>query len=160
MKTLVVYYSAEGHTRRIAEMIAENLGADIFEVVPETRYTAEDLDWTNDDSRVTHEHDDEAKREMKLESTDVEGWEEYDRVIIGYPIWYGIAAWPINNFVKAMDFTGKTVLPFCTSHTSGLGDSDLLLKKDAKGGEWKEGFRFFQDALESKVKEWCEGLGV
>lgn len=158
MKTLVVYYSAEGHTRRIAEVIAEKLEADIYEIVPEPKYSAEDLDWTDEESRVSHEHADEALREVALAGEAPVNWAEYDRVIIGYPIWYGIAAWPTNSFVKTVDFTGKIVVPFCVSHTSGLGDSDLLLKKDANGGDWKEGFRFFQDASDGKVGEWCEGI--
>lgn len=158
MKTLVVYYSAEGHTRNVAEAIAKNLEADIFEIVPETVYSAGDLDWTDDGSRVSREHEEAKLRDVALESTIVPGWAEYDRIIIGYPIWYGIAAWPVNSFVKAVDFTGKTVLPFCTSHTSALGESDLLLKKDANGGDWKEGIRFFQDVSGAKIKEWCEEI--
>ena len=117
-KTLVVYYSAQTHTRRVAERIAKNLNADIFEIVPEDVYSEDDLNWTNTSSRVCKEHDDESLRDIKLKSTNVPNWKDYDTVILGYPIWWGIAAWPTDTFVKANDFTGKTVIPFCTSYSS------------------------------------------
>ena len=116
MKTLVVYYSAEGHTRKVAEEVSKNLGADLFEIVPDPIYEKADLDWTNPDSRVSKENDDLSLREnLKLKNLEVPNWAEYDRVILGYPIWYGIAAWPVNTFVKSKDWTNKTVFPFCTS---------------------------------------------
>lgn len=158
MKTLVVYYSAEGHTKKVAEEVASNLSADIFEIVPEEPYTKEDLDWTNPDSRASRENDNPELRDIKLKTTEVPNWAEYDRIILGYPIWWGIAAWPVNAFVKLNDWSGKTVIPFCTSHSSGLGDSDLNLKDDAKNGDWKDGTRFFQDALPAKIKTWCDSL--
>ena len=158
MKTLIVYYSAEGHTKKIAKEMASALGADIFEIVPDPIYTARDLDWTNPDSRCSRENDEPELRDVNLVSVDVPGWDEYERVIIGYPIWWGIAAWPVNSFVKSVDWGGKIVIPFCTSHSSGLGDSDLLLHNDANGGDWKDGTRFFQDASEEKVRMWCEEL--
>ena len=93
-KTLVVYFSAQGHTEEVAQKIANNLGADIFEIVPVDEYTSADLDWTDSDSRVTREHEDESLRNIELVSTTVENWDSYDTVLIGYPIWWGIAAWP------------------------------------------------------------------
>ena len=114
-KTLVVYYSASGNTERVAKDIAEAAGADLFEIVPTEVYTSEDLNWTNPDSRVSREHDDESLRAMELAAATVDNWDEYDTVFIGYPIWWGIAAWPTDSFVAANDFTGKTVIPFCTS---------------------------------------------
>ena len=131
-RTLVVYFSAQGHTEAVAEQIAENLGADIFEIVPADEYTSDDLDWTDDNSRVTREYEDESLRDVQLVSTEVPNWEDYDTIIIGYPIWWGIAAWPVNTFVEANDFSGKTVIPFCTSSSSGLGQSGELLA-DAAG---------------------------
>ena len=113
-KILVIYYSAQGHTKNIAEKIAENLQADLFEITPEAKYTEEDLDWTNDNSRASREFANESERDVKLTTTDVPNWSDYDTILIGYPIWWGIAAWPANSFVKAQDFTGKTVIPFCT----------------------------------------------
>lgn len=159
-KTLVVYYSAQTHTRRVAERIAKNLNADTFEIVPEDVYSEDDLNWTNSNSRVSKEHNDESLRDIKLKSTSVPNWEDYDTVILGYPIWWAIAAWPTDTFVKANDFTGKTVIPFCTSYSSGIGQSDKLLKNEAKGGDWKSGQRFYEDVDLSEVDKWTNGLGL
>lgn len=159
-KTLVVYYSAQTHTRRVAERIAKNLNADTFEIIPEDVYSEDDLNWTNSNSRVSKEHNDESLRDIKLKSTNVPNWEDYDTVILGYPIWWAIAAWPTDTFVKANDFTGKTVIPFCTSYSSGIGQSDKLLKNEAKGGDWKSGQRFYQDVDLSEVDKWTNGLGL
>lgn len=96
-KVLVVYYSAQSHTKSVAEKIAQNLNADIFEIVPEEVYTSNDLNWSNNNSRVSREHNDESLRDVKLKTTKVENWEDYDTVLIGYPIWWGIAAWPVDT---------------------------------------------------------------
>ena len=159
-KTLVVYYSATNNTEAIAGYIAEATGGDLFELIPTEPYTSDDLDWTDRDSRVSKEHDDESLRNVELTTTTVENWDEYDTVFIGYPIWWGIAAWPTDTFVKANDFTGKTVIPFCTSSSSGLGQSGELLKAEANGGNWLEGQRFQSRASEDVVKEWANGLGL
>lgn len=127
-KRLVVYYSATGSTKAVAETIADTTGADIFEITPVEPYTDDDLDWTNDNSRVCVEHDDESKRDVPLTATTPDNWEEYDTVFIGYPIWWSIAAWPVDGFVSANDFTGKTVIPFCTSASSGIGQSGNLIE--------------------------------
>ena len=159
-KTLVVYYSASGNTKDVAETIAEAAGADLFEVVPTEPYTDEDLNWTNDDSRVTKEHEDESLRDVELTTTEVPDWDSYDTVFIGYPIWWGIAAWPLDGFVKANDFTGKTVIPFCTSASSGIGDSGNLLEEMAGTGDWQEGQRFRSGASAADVQAWVEELGL
>jgi hypothetical protein len=138
-KTLVVYYSASGNTKDVAEKIAKITEADLFEIEPVEPYTDDDLDWTDDDSRVSREHDDESLRDVELVSTTVDNWDSYDTVYIGYPIWWGIAAWPVDNFVKENDFTGKTVIPFCTAATSGIDDSGNLLEEMTGTGDWKEG---------------------
>ena len=135
-KTLVVYYSAQGHTDTITKEIASNLNADIFELIPENEYTSEDLNYNNKNSRVSKEHDDESLRNVPFKNTKVENWDSYDNILIGYPIWWGIAAWPVNNFVLDNDFTGKTVIPFCTSASSGLESSGKLLADMAKTGTW------------------------
>lgn len=155
-KILVVYYSAQKHTEEVAKKIANNLGADIFEIVPKEVYTSEDLNWSNENSRVSKEHADESKRNVELTTTKVENWESYDTVLIGYPIWWGIAAWPVNTFVKANDFTGKTVIPFCTSASSGLGQSGKLLEKMAKGGNWREGQRFSSTPTDKEIKAFTD----
>ena len=159
-KTLVVYYSATGNTKDVAEKIANITGGDLFEIEPKEPYTDDDLDWTKDDSRVTREHEDESLRDVELVSTTVDNWDSYDTVYIGYPIWWGIAAWPVDNFVKDNDFTGKTVIPFCTAASSGIGDSGNLLKDMAGTGDWKDGERFHGGASESDISSWIDSLGL
>ena len=159
-KTLVVYYSASGNTARVAKDIAEAAGADLFEIVPTEVYTSEDLNWTNPDSRVSREHDDESLRDVPLTTTEVPDWDSYDTVFIGYPIWWGIAAWPVDTFVKNNDFTGKTVIPFATSSSSGMGQSGSLLADMAGTGEWQEGQRFSSSVSSDDVQSWVNGLGL
>lgn len=157
-KTLVVYYSATGSTKAVAETIANTAGADLFEITPVDPYTSDDLNWTDDNSRVSVEHNDESKRDVPLTKTTTDNWADYDTVFIGYPIWWGIAAWPVNNFVKGNDFSGKTVIPFCTSTSSGLGQSGDLLADMAGTGSWQDGERFSSGASSSKVESWVNGL--
>ena len=159
-RTLVVYYSASGNTARVAQDIANAAGADLFEIVPTEVYTRDDLNWQDSGSRVNREHDDESLRDVPLASTTVENWDSYDTVFIGYPIWWGIAAWPVDNFVKLNDFTGKTVIPFATSSSSGMGDSGTLLADMAGTGDWQEGQRFSSGASSADVREWVNGLGL
>ena len=157
-KTLVVYYSAQNHTKAVAEQIAENLNADIFEIEPEEKYSDADLDWTDRDSRVSKEHDDESLRNIKLKKDTVDNWSDYDTVLIGYPIWWGTAAWPVDTFVKSNDFEGKTVIPFCTSSSSGLGQSGKLLEEEANGGNWENGHRFKSNATDEEINDWIDTI--
>ena len=157
-KTLVVYYSGSGNTKRVAEFVADELKADIFEIIPQEIYTDADLNWRDPDSRVCREHDDPVLQDIELVSTEVSDWEEYDVVLFGYPIWWREAAWVVNNFIKDNDFTGKTVIPFCTSTSSGLGDSGTNLEKMAGTGNWLEGQRFNENPGENDVREWVRGL--
>lgn len=157
---LVVYYSATGNTEEVANYIADTTGGDLFELEPVEPYTDDDLNWSDDNSRVSQEHEDESLRDVELVSTDVENWDSYDTVFIGYPIWWGIAAWPVDSFVENNDFTGKTVIPFCTSASSGIGDSGQLLEEMAGTGDWQEGERFRSGADEADVQEWVNGLGL
>lgn len=159
-KILVVYYSATGSTKAVAETIADTAGADLFEITPVDPYTSDDLNWTDDNSRVSVEHNDESKRDVPLTKTTPDNWADYDTVFIGYPIWWGIAAWPVNNFVKGNDFSGKTVIPFCTSASSGLGQSGDLLAEMAGTGNWQDGERFSSGASSSKVESWVNGLDL
>ena len=159
-KILVAYYSATGSTKAVAETIAETTGADLFEITPKDPYSDDDLDWTNDDRRVSKEHVDESLRDVELTSTTPENWDSYDTVLIGYPIWWGIAAWPVDHFVTDNDFSGKTVIPFCTSASSGIGDSGNLLEKMGGTGDWQEGQRFSSGASASDVNAWVESLGL
>ncbi len=158
-KTLVVYYSASGNTERVANAIAATTGGDTLSLEPVTPYSDEDLDWTADGSRVNLEHDDESLRDIELVQNTVDNWAEYDTVYIGYPIWWGIAAWPVNNFIKNNDFTGKTVIPFCTSSSSGLGESGTLLADMAGTGDWQEGQRFQSSVPDEDVAAWVNSLG-
>ena len=159
-KTLVVYYSATGNTEEVANYIAEAMDADVFELEPAEPYSSDDLDWTDDDSRVVYEHDNPDARTVELVENTVSDWEAYDTVFIGYPIWWGIAAWPVDGFIAANDFTGKTVVPFCTSSSSDLGESGELLAEAAGTGNWLEGMRFRSGASEETVREWVESLGL
>ncbi len=159
-KTLVVYFSASGNTEKVASYIAENLNADIFELVPVEPYTDDDLNWRKAGSRVNREHDDPALQNIELEQTTAPHWENYDTVFIGYPLWWRAAAWPVNTFIKANDFTGKTVIPFCTSQTDGFGDSGAGLEDMAGTGTWLEGIRFHENPSEEDVKEWVNGLNL
>ncbi len=157
-KTLIVYYSASGSTKAVAQNIAESADADIFEITPVNPYTSDDLNWTNNNSRVSKEHNDESLRNVELTKVTPDNWDSYDTVLIGYPIWWGIAAWPVDTFVKGNDFTGKTVIPFCTSTSSGLGDSGTRLQKLAGTGNWQAGQRFSSGASASEVSKWVKSL--
>lgn len=159
-RTLVVYFSATGNTEEAANYIAEATGGDIFEIQPAEPYTDDDLNWTDDNSRVTREHEDESLRDVELVADTADNWDQYDTVFIGYPIWWGIAAWPVDTFVEANDFTGKTVIPFCTSSSSGIGQSGQLLADLASTGDWQEGQRFSSGVSQDEVQEWIDGLGL
>lgn len=157
---LVVYYSATGNTEGVANTIADIIGGDLFELKPVEPYTDEDLNYSDENSRVSREHEDESLRNVELTSTTVDNWDSYDTVFIGYPIWWGIAAWPVDSFVENNDFTGKTVIPFCTSASSDIGDSGQLLADMAGTGDWQDGMRFRSSADEADVQEWIDGLGL
>ena len=159
-KTLVAYYSATGNTEAVANTIAQATGGDLFELEPAEPYTDADLDWTDDNSRVSKEHENEDQRDVALTADTVDNWDSYDTVFIGYPIWWGIAAWPVDTFIEANDFTGKTVIPFATSSSSGLGESGELLAEMAGTGEWLDGERFRSGASEADVQDWVEGLNL
>jgi len=160
VKTLVVYFSASGNTAHVAKDIADAAGADLFEIVPAEPYTSDDLNYNDSSSRVSREHDDESLRDVSLTTTEVENWDNYDTVFIGYPIWWGSAAWPVDNFVKNNDFTGKTVIPFATSSSSGMGQSGTLLAEMAGTGNWEDGQRFSSEASGSTVYDWVAELGL
>ena len=157
-KVLVVCYSATGSTEKVAGYIADALNADPFPVECVDGYTSSDLNCTDSESRVVKEHEDESLRNVSLVKTTPDNWDEYDTVFIGYPIWWGIAAWPVNSFIRNNDFTGKTVIPFCTSASSGLGNSAELLEEMAGGGRWLEGRRFRSSVSENDVVSWVNGL--
>lgn len=156
--TLIVYFSATGSTEKVAGYIAEATGGQLFELLPVKPYSGSDLSWTTPGSRVNLEHDDESLRDIELQSTAVDKWETYDRIFVSYPIWWGIAAWPVNNFIKSNDFTGKTVIPFATSASSPLGQSGTLLAEMAGTGNWLAGQRFPSGVSKSTVSSWVNGI--
>ena len=171
----MVYFSATGNTEEAAGYIASITGADVFEIVPADPYTSEDLNWNNPESRVSVEH---AQKEadtlqpvpladatptlqpVPLADATPDNWDSYDTVFIGYPIWWFEAAWPVESFVRANDFTGKTVIPFCTSASSSIGESGRLLAELAGTGDWLEGQRFRSSVSESDVQTWLDGLDL
>ena len=156
-RTLVVYYSASGTTQAIAEQIAALTGADVFALEPVNPYTDEDLNWRDRESRVVKEHE-AGELPVELVSVEVEGWENYDTVYIGYPIWWQDASWVMDAFVEANDFTGKTVISFCTSQASGYGESGAHLAEKAGTGNWIDGINFFGTASDEEISAWLETL--
>lgn len=156
-RTLVVYYSASGTTQAIAEQIAALTGADVFALEPVNPYTDEDLNWRDRESRVVKEHE-AGELPVGLVSVEVAGWENYDTVYIGYPIWWQDASWVMDAFVEANDFTGKTVISFCTSQASGYGESGAHLAEKAGTGNWIDGINFFGTASDEEISTWLETL--
>lgn len=157
-KVLVVYYSATGTTESVANTLASALGADVFELEPAQPYTAEDLRWTNENSRVSLEHND-PDRQVELAAVTPEGFDAYDVVILGYPIWWQNASWVVDGFVRGNDFTGKTVLPFCTSASSPFGESGANLAAMAGTGTWLEGVRLnSRSTIDDIPQAWLELL--
>lgn len=153
-KAIVVYFSATGNTKRAAEIIARAKGLDVWEIKPKEPYTDSDLDYRNDNSRVSREHQDRSL--MPEIDGDVPGWDSYETVFLGYPIWWGEAPNIVYHFVRSHDFSGKQVIPFCTSHSSDLGDSDVLLEETAKSGEWFPGTRFSGGVSEGDLIDWTK----
>ncbi|MGE9899209.1 flavodoxin [Mitsuokella multacida] len=161
-KTLVVYYSATGRTERVAKVIAKERQADIMKLVPNPDYTEADLDYNDKSSRVSREHDDASLRDkIQLQKAVPDNWASYDTIFLGYPIWWSIAAWPVDAFVKANDFTGKNVVTFATAGISPLGNSGKLLAEMAGGkGNWQDGTCFTGSLDDAKVQEWVRSLNL
>ena len=161
-KTLVVYYSATGRTERVAKVIAKERQADIMKLVPNPAYTEADLDTHDKNSRTTRERDDTSLREkIQLQKAVPDNWASYDTIFLGYPIWWSIAAWPVDAFVKANDFTGKNVVTFATAYSSPLGNSGKLLAEMAGGkGNWQDGTCFTGSLSDAKVVEWVRSLSA
>lgn len=157
---LIVYFSATNNTEKIAGYIAEATSGVTFELMPVDPYTSADLNYSDHNSRVYREYENEYLRDIELVSVTVDNWDSYETVFVGYPIWWGIAAWSVNNFIKNNDFTGKTVIPFATSASSGLGQSGALLAQMAGTGNWQEGMRFSSGASRSAVSEWVNTLDL
>lgn len=157
-KVLVAYFSVTNTTKGVAEHIANGLKADIYEIVPEEPYTDADIDYNNNNSRTTIEMNDPDARPAI--SGSVENMEQYDIVFIGYPIWWGEAPRIINTFVESYDFSGKTIVPFCTSGGSDIGSSALNLEELTSGAQWLPGQRLNGRGSQATVMEWVNGLGL
>ena len=153
--TLVVYFSATGNTEQAATYIADITGGDLFELEPADPYTDEDLNYNNEDSRVSQEYADESLRDVELVSDTVENWDSYDTVFIGYPIWWDLAPRIINTFIESHDLKGKTVIPFATSGGSTLAGSAAALKKTYPALNWREG-RLLNRADEKSIRNWVD----
>ena len=153
-KTLVAVFSASGVTKRVGEEIARIAGADFFEIVPKEIYTDDDLNWMNKQSRSSVEMNDPSAR-PEISST-VSDMASYHKVIIGFPIWWGVAPRIIEAFLESYDFSGKTIIPFCTSGGSGVGRSDEELHKNVKGNvEWKKGAQLNRPD-ETVIRGWLD----
>ena len=154
--TLVVYFSATGTTRGVAEKIADIEGADIYEIQAAEEYTDADLDWNDSDSRTTHEQNDpDARPEIGSDPVALEG---YSTIYIGYPIWWGEEPRIMDTFVETYDFDGITMIPFCTSGGSGIGRSGQNLAEHAGSGSWLDGERLDGGASEDELRAWIDGL--
>lgn len=158
MKILVAYFSATNTTKGVAEVIADSLSADLYEVVPEEPYTDDDLNYHDDNSRTTIEMNDSSARPAITGS--VEDMGQYSIVFIGYPIWWGEAPRIVNTFMESYDFSGKTIVPFCTSGSSGVGSSATNLEKLTSGANWLPGTRFNGGSSRETIVDWVNGLGL
>lgn len=157
-KILVAYFSATGTTKGVAEHIANGLNADIYEIVPEEPYTDADLDYNDNNSRTTIEMNDPDARPVI--SGSVENLEQYDTVFIGYPIWWGEAPRIASTFMESYDFSGKTIVPFCTSGGSGIGSSASNLERLTSGATWLDGRRLNGSDSQDTVMEWVNSLDL
>lgn len=155
-RILVACFSASGVTKRVGEEIARAAGGDFFEIVPKERYSSEDLDWMNKKSRSSVEmNDPSARPEIANRVADMAS---YDTVIIGFPIWWGIAPRIIETFLESYDFSGKTIVPFCTSGGSGVGRSDTALHKNvSKDVKWMKG-KQINRPNENEIKKWLASV--
>ncbi len=153
-KTLVAYFSVTGTTAKVAGNLAEAIGADLYEIKPEVPYSIEDLDWQNPKSRSSLEMNDPASRPALAGG--IENMEEYDKIFLGFPIWWGVAPRLINSFLEQQDLRGKAVIPFATSGGSEMGAANTVLKPSCPGSDLKEGRRFPVDVSREALKEWAD----
>ncbi len=155
-KILVAYFSCTGNTGKIAGFIADELGADVWQITPETPYTSDDLNYNDSSSRATREQNDPAARPGIIGT--VGNMDDYDVIFLGYPIWWGQAPKIMYTFVGSYDLSGKTIIPFCTSGSSGIGSSAENLSLSAAGAAWLPGSRFSGSASRDTVEDWLQGL--
>ena len=158
-KTLVAYFSCTGNTKALAETTAKAIGADLYEIVPEKPYTAEDLNYNDEGTRATVEQkNDSARPALKDKNANIGA---YDKIVLAYPIWWGQAPRILDTFVESYDFSGKTIVPICTSGGSDIGASADYLKSITRGSaDWKAGKHFGSHASAQEIASWMEGLGI
>ncbi len=157
-KTLVIYFSCTGTTELVAEYITEILGADSYQIVPEDPYTEADLAYYTNGRADQEQNDPDVRPAI---SSGVENMDEYDTIILGYPIWHGQAPRIISTFLESYDFSWKTIVPFCTSHSSGIGSSaDNLHSLCAESVKWRDGKRFESGVSKESVQKWIEEIGI
>lgn len=152
-KVLVTYFSASGQTKRVAEMLANTINADIFEIKPKIPYTTEDLDWQNSQSRSSIEMEDKSSRPEIFEK--LENMDQYNVVFVGFPIWWYREPSIIDTFIEQYDFTGKTIVPFATSGSSSIGDSGQNIQVLSPGAKVCAGKRFQNNVSSSELKSWA-----
>ena len=158
MSALVAYFSATGTTTRVAKTLAEAAGADLFEIVPEQPYSAADLDWHDKNSRSTHEMNDEACRPAVVGRVD--NMDAYDTVFVGFPIWWYVEPRIVDTFLEAYDLTGKVIVPFATSGSSGLGEAPQRMASLAPGATVLEGRLLNGNPSADELRAWAESLTV
>lgn len=151
-KVLVAYFSTSGVTKIVAEKIASTIKGDLFEIEPKEKYTDEDLNWHNKQSRSSVEMADKSSRpEIKENNLDISS---YDTILIGFPIWWGVAPTVVNTFIESKNFEGKTLIPFCTSGGSGMRYAENDLKKTYPNYNWKDGKRLTGMENDEDLKNW------
>ena len=155
---LVAYFSATGNTEAVAERLASGLDADLFSIVPADPYSEEDLDYNDDDSRSSQEMNDPSARPAI--SWTLDNMDQYDIIFLGYPIWWGDAPRIMSTFMESYDFSGKTIIPFCTSASSGISQSIATLQALAEDAGWRDGQRFNADTDEAELMEWVDSLNL
>lgn len=157
-KAVVVYFSCTNTTKDIADKIAEISGADSYRIIPEMSYTDADLNYNNSSCRANREQNDPSARPAIKGKCENIG--DYDIIFLGYPIWWGEAPKVIYTFLEGHNLDGKTVIPFCTSHSSGIGSSDTNLHGLASGAQWKQGRRFGGGESKETIEKWIESIGL
>lgn len=155
-RTLVAYFSASGVTAKVAERLAETIGADIFAIEPEVPYTKADLDWMDKTSRSTIEMNDSSSRPAIARKRD--NMEDYDTIFVGFPIWWYVAPTIINTFLESYDLTGKTIIPFATSGGSGMGKTNEKLLPSCKGAKLLEGKVLKSNVSVTELDKWVEEI--
>lgn len=157
-KTLVAYFSATGNTKSVAEKIAAIIGADLYEITPAEPYSDDYLNYNDENSRASKEQKDKNVRpEIAGEELNIS---DYAIIYLGYPIWFGQAPRIMNTFVESHNFENRIIFPFCTSASSGIGESANELKSSAKTGNWMDGMRFGSDAAEEQIQSWINGSNL